>query len=428
MLRIALLLTLLIPIIGLSQGQSLFFIAASPQKTLPDGHDPRIPENIYYHLLDGGVFSISRNNLKEEFSILPDSNFVINKIIHYPKEGLITINSIRKIWTDGKTKKHNLLLINYKNGLNCYRLFSNDFLGRSYKELIKIENDLFFEMGVSVKQGLSSFSTRGEILRQNIYTRGVDDLIRNGTHSIGNNFIGRGPLIYNPNNKSITWVRPKHLNFEHPFEIKCPIEFEGNVPSNKIIYVDVPLISEDFIFVNTKYLNLKIPKQGSSKFAVLSRKSNSWSNLDIQGDASSLILHKGGWVSYSTANEKGGTPGKKHRTTFEKRFKGISYDMWFSEYRKGHPGELNLIHLESGNTIRWNTLYHGDLQADSEILIVSDYEVIYRVHDEIRKRSIYNCSEVGPPSVIVKDYRVPFIHWGFYSTKPLAAITNIDVD
>jgi hypothetical protein len=53
-------------------------------------------------------------------------------------------------------------------------------------------------------------------------------------------------------------------------------------------------------------------------------------------------------------------------------------------------------------------------QGDSEILLVQDETVYYRVFDAIYKAAIIDGKSLGEPELLVKDGQiVPQIHWAF---------------
>lgn len=53
-------------------------------------------------------------------------------------------------------------------------------------------------------------------------------------------------------------------------------------------------------------------------------------------------------------------------------------------------------------------------QADSEVVLIQDNKVIYRVYDELYEAELLNGKELGKAELLLKDDRVPDIHWAFY--------------
>ena len=53
-------------------------------------------------------------------------------------------------------------------------------------------------------------------------------------------------------------------------------------------------------------------------------------------------------------------------------------------------------------------------QADSEVVLIQDNKVIYRVYDELYKADLVDGNRLGESWLLLKDDRVPDIHWAFY--------------
>lgn len=53
-------------------------------------------------------------------------------------------------------------------------------------------------------------------------------------------------------------------------------------------------------------------------------------------------------------------------------------------------------------------------QADSEVVLIQNEKVIYRVYDELYESDLVNGKQLGEPKLLLKDDRVPDIHWAFY--------------
>lgn len=56
-------------------------------------------------------------------------------------------------------------------------------------------------------------------------------------------------------------------------------------------------------------------------------------------------------------------------------------------------------------------------QADSEVVLIQNDKVIYRVYDELYEAGLLNGKELVDAKLLLKDDRVPDIHWVFYSMK-----------
>ena len=132
-------------------------------------------------------------------------------------------------------------------------------------------------------------------------------------------------------------------------------------------------------------------------------------------------------VSYLTENRKmeydfkRETPGKKERRPIYKsddeynKYKGESetFDGRLLKKPKSYfPGILFVFNAKSKKYIEWNT---G--QGDSEILLVQNDEVYYRVNDKIYRAQIINGEKLGESELLIQDERVPDIHWAFITKK-----------
>ncbi|MFQ3579709.1 MAG: hypothetical protein SNJ71_06190 [Bacteroidales bacterium] len=153
-----------------------------------------------------------------------------------------------------------------------------------------------------------------------------------------------------------------------------------------------------------------------------------------------LVVGFGSWLAANVADYNRGTyflemgkpieydfkrvtPGLENRRPLfasaeeEEKFYGESesFDQrngWFGDY---YPGILFLYNVETKKYIEWNTLENEKPQGDSEILLVENEIVYYRINDKIYKAPIINGEKLGTPELLVQDPRVPDIHWAFIS-------------
>jgi len=80
-------------------------------------------------------------------------------------------------------------------------------------------------------------------------------------------------------------------------------------------------------------------------------------------------------------------------------------------------GILYLYNIDTDNYIEWQAAEEGQPQGDSEILLVKNDTVYYRVNDKIYKRAIINGPKLGERVLLVQDNRVPSIHWAFIAME-----------
>jgi len=109
------------------------------------------------------------------------------------------------------------------------------------------------------------------------------------------------------------------------------------------------------------------------------------------------------------------SPGKEKRrkvSNFPSRedmtATGTPVDWRFEDFRIYCPGILFLYNVQTRQNY---TIETG--QGDSEVLLVEENVVYYRVNDEIYQANISK-DKVETGKLIVKDGIVPDIHWAFF--------------
>lgn len=71
-------------------------------------------------------------------------------------------------------------------------------------------------------------------------------------------------------------------------------------------------------------------------------------------------------------------------------------------------GDLFIYHVATKQKISWNT-GHGD----SEILLLQDETVYYRVYDKIYKAQIINHNKLGQSKLLIQSPIINDVHWMF---------------
>jgi len=104
------------------------------------------------------------------------------------------------------------------------------------------------------------------------------------------------------------------------------------------------------------------------------------------------------------------SPGKIARDSVKMENSFDEQVFYNSFYR---PGILYLFNTDNLKYIEWKT---G--QGDSEILLVQDETVYYRVFNAIYKAPIINGEKLGKSELLVRDNSmVPWIHWAFFGKE-----------
>ena len=107
-------------------------------------------------------------------------------------------------------------------------------------------------------------------------------------------------------------------------------------------------------------------------------------------------------------------PGKKFRNQNYSNYSSPA-DFRFRTLKIFPTGYLFIYYIDSDKYIEWEALEDGELQGDSEVLLVINNIVYYRINDKIFKAPIINGEKLGEPVLLVKDDRVPAVHWAFMS-------------
>jgi len=175
-------------------------------------------------------------------------------------------------------------------------------------------------------------------------------------------------------------------------------------------------------------------KKDSVVYDYYNYKREHWGIFKIQGK-SSTIKAFGSWLAgniYYSDSEIGkhnDSPGKEIRDSIwnndwysptqryefsdypDYRFKwgaGYTADDRFLDKQIYSPGIMYLFNTETSNYLEITTY-----QGDSQILLVEDDIVYYRVNDEIYKVPIINGNQLGTPTLLIKNRIVVDIHWMF---------------
>lgn len=151
------------------------------------------------------------------------------------------------------------------------------------------------------------------------------------------------------------------------------------------------------------------------KLHVLDKASGEWSSFSINSNRVLIEYHNGyilGHLRVDTSKSLlpfNNTYWTKPMTQYGPHY-APTWD-YKSEWRQLAPyseGDLFLYHVETQNMIQWNT-GHGD----SEILMLKDEHVYYRVYDKIYKAPIIDHKELGEAELVIQNILVGDVHWMF---------------
>ena len=143
------------------------------------------------------------------------------------------------------------------------------------------------------------------------------------------------------------------------------------------------------------------------------------SRFRVFGDwlAGSYIYHvdrEEFYKNYENKDHYPFSPGYNQRTHGQYDYY-LPFDEAAEQMHFYFPGTLFLYYLPDRCLIEIPVYQAGQRQGDSEILMVENNHVIYRINDEIWTCEILENQMVSKGKLLVKDHRVPSIHWAFYS-------------
>ena len=155
------------------------------------------------------------------------------------------------------------------------------------------------------------------------------------------------------------------------------------------------------------------PKLGKSDLIYLNKEDSSWHKLVIPGNIQKPRGF-GHWLAGYVFNDH--IEGKKlpGSEIWTPRESGLSpQERW--NYYPGEdyayaPGVLYFYHAGTQEYFELETN-----QADSEVILIEDNTVIYRVYNKLYKAPIVDGKALGESELLLKDDRVPDIHWAFFS-------------
>ncbi len=228
-------------------------------------------------------------------------------------------------------------------------------------------------------------------------------------------------LVVNTNSENGELRIPKTIDaIQRPiFPIHLPEEFQPSKKERRSIVIN----NNDAFVFSLSNSQVSDKDLGYVNLAILDKSSNTWFRQRIKGNYDGALRSFGRWIvgtvysNLNIFNENGQlvetlrkeSPGKSQRR--KKMFKtGMPADYRFDYFGVYSPGILYILNVKTRDYLEWDTK-----QGDSEILLVENNEVYYRVSDEIYKAPILNGKKLGKAKLLIKSEMVPDIHWAFLS-------------
>jgi len=405
--------------------QGIYFISGHPFRNI----SAQFPSYIYKYEKDSLIIKsqVSDENLLLSFiKVYPELNIVtaltskykqkenqeILNVIHINKPD--TVNSIRVILPAEMRCSHSNLINNNKYEVyECFACF--DPLNRQRPVETRITKEYCWNVYTYELQELSPEDYK------NVYIIGSPASAIEGWDYInlysnltdGRLFI---PVTADTSKRPVL-----------PYELPDSLQ----IKKKKLLAMLINNSNCSVIVVNR--VNSSSSELGESILYIYNKVKNIWYTQKIKGDNDSMRGF-GNWIAGTVVsnnvklifNEKGQlkdkiefsriSPGKKNRRQEGTKY-GTYFDFRADFYDYYYPGILYLINVYTQQYIEWEALENGERQGDSEILLVQDEIVYYRINDKIYQAPIINGEKLGISKLLVQDYRVPDIHWAFISSN-----------
>ena len=232
-------------------------------------------------------------------------------------------------------------------------------------------------------------------------------------------------LLYtNPENGRLVIPKTPKIEERPPYPLVLPDSLQVGEKTRVGVHVN-----NDFVTaINKKIIDSNQQSIGMSHFLIFNKQTEQWHTWKVEG-SSTVVRGFDEWIVGSVVgsnvklifDEKGRlqekiplnrvSPGKDKRRQ-QGTDTGTPFDLRADFFDLYYPGVLFLHNINTRKTIEWST---G--QGDSEVLLVEDKTVYYRIDDKIYQAQIINGKKLGKPELLLKDDRVPDIHWAFFSRQ-----------
>ncbi len=195
--------------------------------------------------------------------------------------------------------------------------------------------------------------------------------------------------------------------------------FVNKLPEDVVIksnyYAGKVLINNDLTLVLYLYEKENQTEWNLLKFRIYDKIGKDWSFFKLE---TSIVNMKsfGRWLcgnyKIKEANKNKEDFSKedwvKRKTQFGPSYKTlIDTD---ESYKFISKGNLYVFNMDNQNVIKWET---GN--GDSEILLIDNNTIYYRVTNKLFRVPIIEGKRLGEPTILIEDNRVGDIHWAFIS-------------
>lgn len=221
--------------------------------------------------------------------------------------------------------------------------------------------------------------------------------------------------------KPITEFDKRHLFSMPNVEDLKAIDMDFVLPTLKYGQYLIKINTNEFIIMYGKVreYNGRFCKK---QYLIYDKNKNKWISKDFKGSYPTLRAF-GEWLAGAVVDDIRDLPkninelqitGKKYRIQ-ERTKLGSPADLRFKEMLMYPYGILYIYNYKTQKYIEFEAIENDERQGDSEILLVQDEIVYYRINDKIYKAQIINGENLGESVLLVQDERVPYIHCAFIS-------------
>lgn len=394
------------------------------------------PDFIYRPVNQGEVYisallKLEGDSLISE-EILSDSLQYLFFLRSYPLKNCVIclVGNKQKFYDLADFKDYSFVIYDNKNKIKKNVSIPNQFNldGLSYKLNPQNFSSYFNKNGVNFLLTYSNLelpknSTRSRIIycALNPMTgdiQKVDPEIYRDVISDGNSFIlknnNEGLLLHGDVGRNTLKI-PADERFYKKLTYIDKLPDDVNIKTN--YYAGKVLINNEEVLVLYLYEKEKQSQWNKLKLRVLDKQNNIWSNFTIETSIVNIKSFER-WLGGNSMVKEVYKKNEDDNITFKKEDwikKKTQYGPLYlslidtdESYKFYSRGSLYLRNIDSKAIIAWET---G--QGDSEILLVQDEMVYYRVNDKIYRVPIINGEKLGESELLVQDERVPDIHWAF---------------
>jgi hypothetical protein len=374
--------------------QQLYLIRATVDENYSFGSPPPV-QLIRYNPMEDTVLSIVEDYTK----LLSPPYRQLSSIIYYPILHSVCFTIRFHSYFLLNTNRPDTLLELIPQCPSNYQLPSDIGIVNNYWSYECFNNEAFEKKNVFLHKGTDSSLTHHFDISpheyRNIYIRGITSQ----------------RIVLKPNDKYMYLPIIADTINRPVFSVELPQKYWVNKKTFKAIQINDE-IQTLLTMGRSKSKNKN--DYGIYYGAVYNKKKDKWFDIELKGNATNVQAW-GHWfagaVIVGTREnmyfQNISSPGKAVRDSV---YMECSFDEMAQNYGFYRPGILYLFNTDTEKYIEWDTR-----QGDSEILLVQDEVVYYRVFDTIYKVSIENGEKLGQAELLVKDNQiVPYIHWAFF--------------